>query len=151
VDFGMRRIGLALSDETETLARPLRALRVASVREAPAVVADAVRAEEAKAVVVGMPVGLEGEEGRAETRRVVRFAKALRAATGVPVHLQDESLSSREARSLGDARGRADRDGRGSEHARAAAVVLQRWLDARRSGGGVAGAPGGAAPEGDAR
>jgi RNase H-fold protein (predicted Holliday junction resolvase) len=65
---------------------------------------------------------------------VVRFAKAVRALTGATVHLQDESLSSREARALG---GRAGRDAPDIEHARAAAVVLQRWLDGRsRPGGG---------------
>jgi len=130
VDFGPRHLGLAVSDETGLLARPLRTERIASVREAPGVVAEAARLEEAEAVVVGVPEGLEGQEGRPETRRVLRFAKALRAASGLPVHFVDESLSSREASTLPGGR-RADRGAR--EHARAAAVVLQRWLDERRA------------------
>jgi putative Holliday junction resolvase len=129
VDFGPRGIGLAVSDETGLLARPIPGLTVGRIREAPEAVADVARAEEADAIVVGMPVGLEGEEHRPESHRVLRFAKALRAATGLPVHLEDESLSSREARELPSgarwrARGAADR-----EHSRAAAIVLQRWLD----------------------
>jgi putative Holliday junction resolvase len=134
VDFGPRQIGLAVSDETGTIARPLRTLRIQRVREAPEAVAAAVREESAEVVVVGVPEGLEGEERRPESRRVVRFAKAVRALTGVVVHLQDESLSSREARALG---GRPGRGAPEAEHARAAAVVLQRWLDARpRPGAG---------------
>jgi putative Holliday junction resolvase len=131
VDFGPRRIGLAVSDETGLLARPLRSLTVARIREAPEAVADVAREEEADAIVVGMPVGLEGEEHRPESHRLLKFAKALRAATGLAVHLEDESLSSREARELPsgvrrNARGAAER-----EHSRAAAIVLQRWLDRR--------------------
>jgi putative Holliday junction resolvase len=131
VDFGPRRIGLAVSDETGLIARPLRSLMVERVREAPEAVADVAREEEADAIVVGMPTGLEGEEHRPESHRVLKFAKALRAATGLTVHLEDESLSSREARELPsggrrNARGAAER-----EHSRAAAIVLQRWLDRR--------------------
>jgi putative Holliday junction resolvase len=125
VDFGLRRIGLALSDEEARLASPLRAIRIDAVAAAPGAVASAVREVEAGAVVVGAPLGLEGEEGRIELRRVKRFASALRRATGLPVHLVDESLSSREAEEAVGGRHRDD----DSLHAAAAAVILQRWLD----------------------
>jgi putative Holliday junction resolvase len=127
VDFGLRRIGLALSDEGEQLASPLRALRIEAVAAAPGAVASAAREVDAGAVVVGAPLGLEGEEGRIELRRVKRFASALRRATGLPVHLVDESLSSREAEGARGGGGRARDDD--SLHAAAAAVILQRWLD----------------------
>jgi putative Holliday junction resolvase len=134
VDFGLRNLGLALSDPGEALATPLRSLRISTVRDAPAAVALVVREVEAGAVVVGAPEGLEGEEGRAELRRVKRFATALRRETGLPVHLVDESLSSREAGAgSGPAR---DRDRASAEHAAAAAVILQRWLDRPRKDGG---------------
>lgn len=127
VDFGLRRIGLALSDETERLATPLRALAVSSIDEAPGAVTAAAREAGAGAVVVGAPLGLEGEEGRIEMRRVRRFARALRALSGLPVHLVDESLSTREAGERTGARGRAAATE--PVHAAAAAVILQRWLD----------------------
>ena len=126
MDFGLRRIGLALSDEGQQLASPLRALRIDAVAAAPGAVASAAREVEAGAVVVGAPLGLEGEEGRIELRRVKRFASALRRATGLPVHLVDESLSSREAEG---ARGGGSARDDDSLHAAAAAVILQRWLD----------------------
>jgi len=136
VDFGLRQLGLAVSDPTGLLATPLRSLRISTVRDAPAAVAAVAVEIEAAAVVVGVPLGLEGEEARPEVRRVERFAKALRRESGLPVHLVDESLSSREAEE------RAPRGRRGSAgeaaHAAAAAVILQRWLDRigpRREGG----------------
>jgi putative holliday junction resolvase len=130
VDFGPRRLGLALSDPTEALATPYRELRIASVREAPGAVAAVARDAEAGAIVVGMPLGLEGEEARPEIRRVERFMKALRRETGLPVHFVDESMSSREAEERAGGAWR-----RGSDqafHAAAAAVILQRWLDRPR-------------------
>ena len=132
VDFGLRRIGLAVSDPGERLATPLRTLRLTTVRDAPSAVAEAVRFVAAEAVVVGVPLGLEGEESRPEVRRVRRFAKALRRETGLPVHLVDESLSSREAEERTGARwGTGEEE---SLHAAAAAVILQRWLDRPRAG-----------------
>lgn len=129
VDFGLRQLGLAVSDPDGSLATPLRSLRVSTVRDAPAAVAAVALEVEAAAVVVGVPLGLEGEEARPEIRRVERFAKALRRESGLPVHLVDESLSSREAEE------RAPRGRRGpagpAAHAAAAAVILQRWLDRR--------------------
>ena len=137
VDFGLRRIGLALSDEDGSLATPLRSFAIASVREAPAAVAQAAREAGAEAIVVGAPLGLEGEEGRPEVRRVRRFATALRRASGLRVHLVDESLSTREAEEKMGARGWGTRDE--ALHAVAAAIILQRWLDRPARGGRAAG------------
>ena len=134
VDFGLRHLGLAVSDPGETLAAPLRSLRVTSVRGAPALVAEVAREVEASAVVVGTPLGLEGEEGRAQVRRVERFAKALRRETGLPVHLVDESMSTREAEARASKGAR--RSGDPALHAAAAAVILQRWLDRPRDSTG---------------
>jgi putative Holliday junction resolvase len=125
VDFGLRRLGIALSDEGATLATPLRVLEIASVRDAPLAVAAVVSETGVDTVVVGVPLGLEGEERRREVRRVERFAHALRQASGADVFLVDESLTSREAEAGRDARDPAT-------HARAAAFILQRWLDRPR-------------------
>ena len=130
VDFGLRRLGIAVSDEGATLATPLRVVRVDSVREAPEAVAAEARQSGAASVVVGVPLGLEGEEHRREIRRVERFARALRKCSGLPVHLVDESLSTREAEATAREAGRSDRDP--MLHAAAAALILQRWLDRPR-------------------
>jgi putative Holliday junction resolvase len=132
VDFGLRRLGLAVGDSEGGIATPLRALRIDSVRVAPAAVAAVARAEGAEAVVVGVPLGLEGEERRPQVRRVERFARALRRETGLAVHLVDESMSTREAEA-GRPRGRGSDDG---SHAAAAAVILARWFERPPRGAG---------------
>jgi len=134
VDFGLRRVGIALSDEDASLARPLRVLEIASVRQAPEAVAAVARDADAGSVVVGVPLGLEGEERRQEVRRVERFARALRKASGLEVFLEDESMSTRDAEERAHEAGRSDRDP--SLHAHAAALILQRWLDRPRRGKG---------------
>jgi putative Holliday junction resolvase len=133
VDFGLRRLGLALSDPGGLMATPLRTLAITTVREAPAVVAAVAWEVGAGEVVVGVPLGLEGEEARPEVRRVRRFAKALRSETGLAVHLIDESLSSREAEERGSRTDR--RKSQPDPHAVAAAIILQRWLDRPRHRG----------------
>ncbi len=141
VDFGLRRLGIALSDEEGSLARPLRVLEITSVRHAPEAVAGAASDAGAETVVVGVPLGLEGEERRQEVRRVERFARALRKCSGLTVFLVDESMSTREAGERAREAGRSDSDP--SLHAHAAAVILQRWLDRpRKSGGAASGRPG---------
>lgn len=132
VDFGLRSLGIALSDEEKTLARPLRVLSIASVREAPQAVAEVADTSDVDTIVVGVPLGLEGEERRIEVRRVERFARALRKVSGRTVFLVDESLSSREAGERAREAGRDERDP--ALHAHAAALILQRWLDRPRGG-----------------
>jgi putative Holliday junction resolvase len=139
IDFGRRRIGLAISDRSETLARPLATLARSGESE-PAMV-DRVLAEIAAlaaeedglgAIVVGVPVRLDGSPGE-ETARVSAFMDALRARTRLPVTGQDERLSSREAESrlaLGE------RDWKKRKQrldAAAAAVILQDYLDEQKS------------------
>ena len=134
VDFGLRHLGIALSDEGGLLARPLRVVHVTSVRDAPDAVAEVATEAEARTIVVGVPLGLEGEERREEVRRVERFAHALRKRSGLEVFLVDESLSTREAEQ--QAPGAREDDPK--RHAQAAAVILQRWLDRPRKSKGTA-------------
>jgi putative Holliday junction resolvase len=121
---------MALSDEGGSLATPLRVVEIASVRDAPEAVAAAATDSGAETVVVGVPLGLEGEERRTEVRRVERFARALRKCSGLTVFLVDESLSTREAGERAVEAGRGERDL--ALHAHAAALILQRWLDRPR-------------------
>lgn len=136
IDYGARRIGLALSDATATLASPLRAI----ARRGPE--ADALRqvAAEAAAVaaspdglaaiVVGWPRRLDGSPN-AQTRLVEAFARELERMVAVPVVLQDERLSSREAEAHLAVRERDWRKRKAKLDAAAAAIVLQDYLDGR--------------------
>ena len=137
VDVGARRVGLALSDPSATLATPLRALEVSGSPEngAAAVAREvaALRAEDdgLQGVVVGLPRSLDGQSS-SQTASVLRFVELLRMRAGVPVELQDERLSSREAESRLALREKDWRRRKSRLDAAAAAVILQDYLDARR-------------------
>jgi putative Holliday junction resolvase len=137
IDLGLKRIGLAVSDHSGMLARPLRTLtRGSSDDERAAVaIADAIGAlareeDGVAAIVVGLPKRLDGSETDL-TVHVRRMVDRLRSLVAIPIELQDERLSSREAESrlaLGE------RDWRARKvrlDAASAAVILQDYLDTR--------------------
>ncbi len=134
LDVGERRIGIAISDPTCTLARPVGVLRAAALGAgALAVVSAEVRrlAEEedgVSTIVLGLPRRLDGTPNDM-TPRVEGFAAALGARTGLPVVLQDERLSSREAESRLALREKDWRVRKRRLDAAAAAVILQDYLD----------------------
>jgi putative Holliday junction resolvase len=137
VDYGARRIGLAVSDDTATLARPWMSLEAAGK---PAEAARAVhefltRMRETDpdtanvgSIVVGLPSRLSG--GDTDQSEAVReFAAALMALTRLTVHFQDERLSSREAESRLALREKDWRKRKARLDAASAAVILQDYLD----------------------
>jgi putative pre-16S rRNA nuclease len=136
LDIGERRIGVAVSDATGTLARPLGVLRPAGLDvDALDVVVreiDRLAGEEdgVGAIVVGLPRRLDGTPTEM-TPRVEEFARALGAKTSLPVTLQDERLSSREAESRLALRDKDWRSRKAKLDAAAAAIILQDYLDGR--------------------
>ncbi len=136
IDYGARRIGLALSDATATLASPWRLVqRPPSEAETLRVMIGEINTLAAdddglEAVVVGWPRRLDGSPTD-QTAIVQAFARALEARIDIPVVLQDERLSSHEAESR-LARREADwRKRKAKLDAAAAAVILQDYLDSR--------------------
>ena len=136
MDIGEKRIGVAVSDLTGTLARPVGVLRPSAL-EADAL--DLVAGEIARlageeggvgAIVVGLPRRLDGSPTDM-TPRVEQFARRLESKTSLPVALQDERLSSREAESRLAVRDKDWRSRKAKLDAAAAAVILQDYLDAR--------------------
>jgi len=134
LDVGERRIGVAVSDVTGTLARPLGVLQTSGL-EGDAVdraVTELARlgAEEdgLASLVVGLPRRLDGSPNDM-TSRVQAFAAALRARIAVPVILQDERLTSREAESRLALREKNWRERKKQIDAAAAAIILQDYLD----------------------
>jgi putative Holliday junction resolvase len=134
LDVGERRIGVAISDATGTLARPVTVLRTSGLdgdallvtgREIERLADD----EGLASIVVGLPRRLDGSAGEM-TPRVEAFAARLRTRTGLPVALQDERLSSQEAESRLAIREKSWRARKEKLDAAAAAVILQDYLDA---------------------
>src|SRR5580765_5834225 len=96
VDPGEKHIGLAVSDETGLVARPLATLRHVSRAEDAAGIVSAAQAQGAALIVVGYALDSDGQPGP-QARHAEKLAEALRALTAVPVVLHDESFSSEEA------------------------------------------------------
>ena len=135
VDVGARRVGLAISDASRTLARPLETIAVTSDADAVDRVARRILelADEdggLSTIVVGMPSHLDGT-ATPETSRVVAFISRLKTRTSLTVDTEDERLSSREAESRLALRERDWRERKKRLDAAAAAVILQDYLDRR--------------------
>lgn len=126
VDLGSVRVGIAVSDPGRVLATPVRVLeRDAELHQR---IADLVEELDVGAVVVGLPRSLDGGERQA-ARAVRAEVRRLQACLAVPVHLQDERLTTVAAHAGLAAAGKTARQRRGSVDASAAAVLLQSWLD----------------------
>ena len=117
LDFGAARTGVAVSDPTGTLARPLGVVERAATDAGLARVAEIVRSEAVERVVVGLPLTLRGVRGE-QARETEQFADALRAKVPVPVELYDERFTT----------GLAAGGGAAPEDARAAAHLLTSYL-----------------------
>jgi putative holliday junction resolvase len=129
VDLGSRRIGVALSDPTGTVAAPLDTIPHRERRKDLAAVSALARAHGVERIVLGWPRNMDGTSGPA-ARRAEAFAEALRRVAGVPVDLWDERLSTVAAdRALRDADVKRDRR-RALRDQIAAALILQSYLDA---------------------
>jgi putative Holliday junction resolvase len=139
VDWGEVRIGLALSDETQTLATPLETLvRRARKRLPMGRFLELTGLHRPVGILVGLPLSGEGAEGTSAAS-AREMADAIARRTELPLELWDERMST--ARALGAIReqGGSTRGRRAEVDALAAAVLLQHFLDARRKGAERAG------------
>jgi putative Holliday junction resolvase len=130
IDYGSQRIGLALSDPTGTLARPLPFVAAASdvklARELTGIVAQ----QEVHLILLGLPRNMDGSLGEAAAK-VQAFAAVLGQATPVRIQLIDERLSTVQASRQLQESGKNARQQRGRIDSEAAAVLLQGYLDSQ--------------------
>jgi len=119
LDYGSARTGVAVSDPTGTVARPLGVVEQAATEAGLAELARLVREEEAERVVVGLPLTLRGTRGE-QAAETERFAGALRGVLDVPVELFDERFTTDLAQQTA---------GAAPEDALAAAHLLSGWLE----------------------
>jgi putative Holliday junction resolvase len=133
IDFGSRRMGLAVSDALGITAQGLDTLERKNKRSDFARLERTIREYQVKEIVLGNPLRMSGEEGT-QARKVAEFAEELRRRFGLPVQLWDERLTSSEANRL-------LREAEVSLHRRtqavdrmAATLILQSFLQARSAG-----------------
>lgn len=128
LDVGKARIGVAVSDPERTVALPAGTIRVVGGIQDLRAVADLVERLEATEVVVGHPLSLSGERGVA-ARHAEELADGLRAILRIPVHLQDERLSTVEAERGLAAAGARGRERRRAVDQAAASIILRAYLE----------------------
>jgi putative Holliday junction resolvase len=130
IDPGEKRIGVALSDPTGTIANPLTVLPHVSRPVDAAAIAALAAEHEAEQILIGQALDAENLP-TLQSRRAARLAGSIRAQTSLPVILWDESGSTQAARSARIAMGVSRRKRRGHLDDLAAAVILQDYLDAQ--------------------
>ena len=123
LDYGPARTGVAVSDPTGTLARPVGVVERAATEAGLARLLELVRAEKPDRIVVGLPLTLRGEHGE-QARATERFVETLREAVDIPVESLDERFTTALA---------SQTPSRAAEDARAAAHLLTTYLE-RQSG-----------------
>lgn len=128
VDHGEKRIGLALSDPTATLASPLTVIKHVSRLLDAAQVANIASENEVGLIVVGQSFDEDGAPNLAG-RRAAKFAEALREQTQIPVELFDESFSTYDARAAVIEMGVSRRKRAAHHDALAAAMILRSYID----------------------
>jgi putative holliday junction resolvase len=131
LDIGDRRIGVAVSDPTGLLARPITIIQRRGVAADVAALVKLVSSEMAQKVIAGLPLSLDGSVGP-QAAKVGSFLEALAPALGVPLETWDERFSTATARELRRASGAKKKKRQAPDDAAAAAVILQSYLDEQR-------------------
>ncbi|MBN1835343.1 MAG: Holliday junction resolvase RuvX [Spirochaetales bacterium] len=134
VDLGTRRVGLAVTDPLKILASPLRTVPYGSRRRLVETLAAVVRELEVETVVIGLPVGLDGDQDREVCRRSRNVAQDL-AERGINAVLWDERYSSLSAEETLRSLGARRRNAPGQVDRVAAAIILREYLDENPSRG----------------
>lgn len=130
VDPGEKRIGIAVSDPTQTIARPLTVIKHVSRGANAQAIARLAVEQEVVRVVIGHALDSEGLPGL-QAKLAERLAEAVQAQTQVPVELWDESGSTQKAQSIRRAMGGSRKTRSGHLDDVAAAVILQSYLDSQ--------------------
>ena len=134
VDYGDSRTGLALSDPSGFLAQGIGCLREKGMRNVARMVAETAKEKEARKIVVGLPINMDGSEGfRAE--KVRAFADLLKEETDLPIVFYDERLSTMQAHRIMNMTETFGKKRKDNVDTLSAQIILQDYLDANRGKG----------------
>ena len=127
IDLGVKRIGVAVCDELRISIRPLSTIERRSWKELLRRVLALINTYDAKALVIGLPLRLDGEEGQA-SKEARTIADKFRLSLGVPVYLQDERLTTFAAESAMKSDGRSELEIERQVDSEAAAIILRDFI-----------------------
>ncbi len=131
LDIGSKRIGVAGCDRTGLIATGLTTIERASFNQDVAQLQALVEERQVEVLVIGLPYSMNGDLGT-QARKVQKFARRLGTALDLPIEFVDERLTSFEAEQLLKAERRAPSRNKSLIDRKAAAIILQQWLDLRR-------------------
>jgi len=140
LDIGLKRVGIAGCDGTGLIATGITTMVRSSFDRDVAYLRELVSQRRVQILVVGLPYSLNGELG-AQARQVQKYANRIARALELPLEYVDERLTSVEAEELMKAAGMNLSQNKGSIDRKAAALILQQWLDERRQKIGAIGNP----------
>ena len=132
IDFGLKRVGLAVCDPTGTLVSPLKTLKRTTREALFDELLEIIQDESIDTVVVGLPLSLEDGD-TLTTRQARNFAESLGRRTDVPIRLMDERLTSAEAEEELNAAGLRGKKKKMALDSQAAVVILRSWLESGQS------------------
>jgi putative holliday junction resolvase len=132
LDVGTKRIGIAGCDGTGLIATGLTTLERRSFQQDVEQFRDLVQQRQVQVLVVGLPYTMDGSIG-SQAKQVQKFAARLSQALGLPIEYIDERLTSVQAEQLLHAERRSPSRHKGVIDRKAAAIILQQWLDERRA------------------
>ena len=133
IDYGGRRVGIAVSDLSGTLASSLETLTVSDDNDARGKIMSLIDEYNPIGIVIGLPLNLSGDESEL-SQRVREFVRILESETSVPIILEDERLSSRMAENILHSHGKKVKGNKGKIDRISAAIILQSFLDRQQSG-----------------
>ena len=132
IDYGLKRTGLAVADDQMRIPLPLEVIKTSSSQERIRRIAVAIEDQGADALVLGLPLNMDGSEGPA-SKNARDFSRQLADAFGLPVHLVDERLTSHEAQNALSETGLSSRKTKPHRDAVAAAAILRDFLQQQTS------------------
>jgi putative Holliday junction resolvase len=132
IDFGLKRVGLAVSDRAGILVSPYKTIERTTRDALFDELAEIIHKESVEAIVVGLPLSLDGAD-TLTTRQARNFAQSLGRRTEVPVHLMDERLTSAQAEEELNAAGMRGTKRKMALDSQAAVIILRSWLESEHS------------------
>jgi len=131
IDFGLKRVGLSVSDRTGTLVSPYKTIERSTRDKLFDELTEIIQKEAVEVIIVGLPISLDGED-TLTTRQARNFAESLGRRTDIPIHMMDERLTSAQAEEELNAANVRGKKRKMALDSQAAVVILRSWFESKQ-------------------